>query len=327
MTAWAELLASGRVSAGVEIGPLTTYKLGGPARWFCEAPSAARAAEAARAASRRGLDILVLGRGSNLVVSDEGFDGLVLRPAGRLREVRIDRGAGLVCAGSAAALPVLARRAGEAGLAGLEFYVGIPGSVGGAVAMNAGFYGAETADVLTAASILDLETGEAAERKAEDLEFGYRRSAVGGGDLVLEASFAAAPGEAALISARMREATRWRRENQPGGALNAGSVFRNPPDAAAGKIIDSLGLKGLRRGGARVSTRHANFFVADRGAAAQDVYDLVHEVRRLVHERAGVLLETEVRFAGSFRAAPCEEPGGEEPGGGGRPDEGSAGGG
>ena len=325
MTAWEELLASGRVSAGVQIGPLTTYKLGGPARWFCEAPSAARAAEAARAASRRGLDILVLGRGSNLVVSDEGFDGLVLRPAGRLREVRIDRGAGLVCAGSAAALPVLARRAGEAGLAGLEFYVGIPGSVGGAVAMNAGFYGAETADVLTAASILDLETGEAAERKAEDLEFGYRRSAVGGGDLVLEASFAAAPGEAALISARMREATRWRRENQPGGALNAGSVFRNPPGgAAAGKIIDSLGLKGLRRGGARVSTRHANFFAADRGAAAQDVYDLVHEVRRLVHERAGILLETEVRFAGRFRAAPGEELG-EEPGGGGRPDEGSGG--
>lgn len=320
MTSWEELLASGRVSAGVEIGPLTTYKLGGPARWFCEAPSAERAAEAARAASRRGLDILVLGRGSNLVVSDEGFDGLVLRPAGRLREVRIDRGAGLVCAGSAAALPVLARRAGEAGLAGLEFYVGIPGSVGGAVAMNAGFYGAETADVLAAASILDLETGEAAERKAEDLDFGYRRSAVGGGDLVLEASFAAAPGEAGRISARMREATRWRRENQPGGALNAGSVFRNPPDGAAGKIIDSLGLKGLRRGGARVSARHANFFVADRGAAAQDVYDLVQEVRRLVQERAGISLETEVRFAGRFRAAP-----GEEPAGGGRPEEGSGG--
>lgn len=318
MTSWEELLASGRVSAGVEIGPLTSYKLGGPARWFCQAPSADRAAEAARAASRRGLDILVLGRGSNLVVSDEGFDGLVIRPAGSLREVRIDRREGLVRAGSAAALPVLARRAAEAGLAGLEFYVGIPGSVGGAVAMNAGFYGAETSEVLASASILDMKTGEAAQRTAEELEFGYRRSAVGSGGLVLGASFAAAPGEAALISARMRAATRWRKENQPGGALNAGSVFRNPPGAAAGQIIDSLGLKGLRRGGARVSARHANFFIADRGAAAQDVYDLVHEVRRLVQERAGVTLETEVRFAGRFRAAPGGEPDeSPEPGGGG----------
>ncbi len=322
MTSWGELLASGRVSAGAEIGPLTTYKLGGPARWFCEAPSAARAAEAARAASGLGLDILVLGRGSNLVVSDEGFDGLVIRPAGGLREVRIDRGAGLVCAGSAAPLPVLARRAGEAGLAGLEFYVGIPGSVGGAVAMNAGFYGAETADVLTAASILDMKSGEVTERKAEDLQLGYRCSGVGEGDLVLGASFAAAPGEVDLISARMREATRWRRENQPGGALNAGSVFRNPPGGAAGRIIDSLGLKGLRRGGACVSTRHANFFVADRGAAAQDVYDLVHEVRRLVQERAGILLEPEVRFAGRFRSAPGEEHDKRE-----KPDEGRGGGG
>ena len=310
MTSWDELMAGGYVTERVAMKSLTTYKLGGPARWFCEAPSAAAAADVIRAASRKGIDILVLGRGSNLVFSDAGYDGLVIRLSGRFKEVRIDREAETVSAGAAAPLPVLARRAGRAALGGLEFYVGIPGSVGGAVTMNAGFYGAETADVAISASILDMRSGEIVERDASDLEFGYRRSSVGGDDLVLEASFAVEPGEAGRISARMREATRWRRENQPGGTLNAGSVFRNPPGDAAGRLIDSLGLKGLRRGGARVSTRHANFFVADPGAAAQDVYDLVHEVRRLVRERAGVLLEPEVRFAGRFRGVLDEARGG-----------------
>ena len=300
MTTWEALRADGHVAAGVEIGPLTTYKLGGRARWFCEPGSVDVVRDVITAAARRGVGILVLGRGSNLVVSDRGYEGLVVRLTGDFRSVRVDRDAGLVTAGAAVALPVLARRVAREGLGSLEFYVGIPGSVGGAVAMNAGFYGTETSEVLTSATILDTRTGSVSHLETEDLGFGYRASNVTENDLVLDARFAVRPRTPAEASALMREAIRWRREHQPGGTLNAGSIFRNPPGDAAGRIIDSLGLKGMRRGGAYVSRRHANFFVADSGTRAQDVYDLVGAVRRLVHERTGILLEPEVRFVGRF---------------------------
>ena len=171
--------------------------------------------------------------------------------------------------------------------------------------MNAGFYGTETAEVLVSASILDIGSGSVADREGADLGFGYRTSNVTDRDLVLGASFSVEPGEVDRMSALMREAIRWRRDNQPGGTLNAGSVFRNPPGDAAGRIIDSLGLKGMRRGGAHVSVRHANFFVADPGATAQDVHDLVDAVRARVRDETGILLEPEVRFAGRFRSGPA----------------------
>ena len=247
MTMWKALRAGGYITTGVDMGNLTTYKLGGPARWFCEARSTEMVRDVVRAVRGRGVDILVLGRGSNLVISDAGFAGLVIRLGGRLRDVDIDRRAGVVTAGAAVALPLLARRTVSEGLGGLEFYVGIPGSVGGAVAMNAGFYGTETADVVVSASILDIGSGSVADREAVDLGFGYRTSNVTDRDLVLGASFSVEPGEVHRMSALMREAIRWRRDNQPGGTLNAGSVFRNPPGDAAGRIIDSLGLKGMRR--------------------------------------------------------------------------------
>ncbi len=305
MTRWKALRVGGYITTGVDMGNLTTYKLGGPARWFCEARSTEMVRDVVRAARGRGVDILVLGRGSNLVISDAGFSGLVIRLGGRFRDVDIDRRAGVVTAGAAVALPLLARRTVSEGLSGLEFYVGIPGSIGGAVAMNAGFYGTETADVLVSASILDIGSGSVADRGAADLGFGYRTSNVTDRDLVLGASFSVEPGEVDRMSALMREAIRWRRDNQPGGTLNAGSVFRNPPGDAAGRIIDSLGLKGMRRGGAHVSVRHANFFVADPGATAQDVHDLVDAVRARVRDETGILLEPEVRFAGRFRSGPA----------------------
>ena len=300
MTTWEALRAGGHIVAGVEIGSLTTYKLGGRARWFCEPGSVGMVRDVVTAASERGVDILVLGRGSNVVVSDRGYEGLVVRLTGDFRDVRVDRDAGLVTAGAAVALPVLARRVAREGLGSLEFYVGIPGSVGGAVVMNAGFYGTETSDVLTSATILDRRSGSVGEPAAGDLGFAYRTSNVTEDYLVLGAAFAVRRRTVADISALMREAIRWRRDNQPGGTLNAGSIFRNPPGDAAGRIIDSLGLKGMRRGGAHVSHRHANFFVADSGTRAQDVYDLVAAVHRLVHERTGILLEPEVRFVGRF---------------------------
>lgn len=304
MTTWEALRDAGHIVADVEIGSLTTYKLGGRARWFCQPDSVEMVRDVIAAASRRGVGVLPLGRGSNLVVSDRGYGGLVVRLTGDFRDVHVDRSMGLVRAGAAVALPVLARRVAREALGALEFYVGIPGSVGGAVVMNAGFYGTETSDVLRSATILDTRTGSVAELAGADLGFGYRTSKVAEDDLVLGAAFTVRQRTATEVSELMREAIRWRRDNQPGGTLNAGSIFRNPPEDAAGRIIDSLGLKGMRRGGAHVSHRHANFFVADPGTRAQDVHDLVSAVRYLVHDRTGILLEPEVRFVGHFGARP-----------------------
>lgn len=286
------------VRAGVELARLTTYKLGGPARWFCEPASVEELRSVTRAARERGIETVVLGRGSNLVISDEGYPGLVIRLGAGFRQVELDREVRTVRAGAAVSLPVLARRMAAEAASGLEFYVGIPGSVGGAVRMNAGFFGRETCDVIRSASILDAVSGSVVERDAEQLGLGYRTSALGPDDIVLEAAYAVRESDGEEIGALMREAIRWRRDHQPGGTLNAGSVFRNPPGDAAGRIIDALGLKGMRRGGARVSSKHANFFVVDRGGTARDVFGLVQDVRRLVRERTGIVLEPEVRFIG-----------------------------
>lgn len=298
MENWDTSAVQGHVRAGVELARLTTYKLGGPARWFCEPASVAELRSVTRAARERGIEVVVLGRGSNLVISDEGFPGLVIRLGAGFKQVVLDRAARTVRAGAAVSLPVLARRMAAEACSGLEFYVGIPGSVGGAVRMNAGFYGRETRDVIRSASVLDATSGSVSERDAVQLGLGYRTSDLGRDEIVLDASYAVREGDGEQIGALMRKAIRWRRDHQPGGTLNAGSVFRNPPGDAAGRIIDALGLKGMRRGGARVSSKHANFFVVDPGGTARDVFGLVRDVRRLVHERTGIMLEPEVRFIG-----------------------------
>lgn len=298
MQGWDRLVAGGHVRAGVDLSRLTTYKLGGPARWFCEPGSVEELRSVSMAARARGIEMVVMGRGSNLVVSDEGYPGLVIRLGAGFRQVAVDREARVVRAGAAVSLPVLARRMADESWSGLEFYVGIPGSVGGAVRMNAGFFGVETVDVIRSASILDAGSGSVVEREAGQLGLGYRTSNLGADDVVLDASFSVREGDRERIAALMREAIRWRRDHQPGGTLNAGSVFRNPPEDSAGRIIDTLGLKGMRRGGAHVSPKHANFFVVDPGGTAQDVFGLVQDVRQLVLERTGILLEPEVRFIG-----------------------------
>lgn len=306
MSTWETLRAGGRIQQSIRIGGMTTYKLGGSARWFCEPGSVESLRDVVRAAIRNRVEILVLGRGSNLVVSDRGFDGLVVRLGGDFRNMTFDRRNGCITAGAAVALPLLARRTARDGLRGLEFYVGIPGSVGGAVKMNAGFFGTETSDVLVSASVMDMASSSVVQRSAAELELAYRSSNVSGSEVVLGARFAVEPGSSEEALALMRAAIRWRRSHQPGGTLNAGSVFRNPPGDAAGRIIDSLGMKGMSRGGARVSFRHANFFVASPGTTAQDIYDLVHDVRHVVSERTGIVLEPEIRFVGSFHPASYE---------------------
>ena len=290
------------VSANVSLAGLTTYRFGGPARYYAEVAgdeSLARVLAARLEGGDPPMPLLVLGRGSNVVVSDAGFDGLVVRMAGRFAEIDLDT-AGKVIAGAAVALPTLARRSVKAGRGGLEWCVGIPGSVGGAVRMNAGGHGSDTAQWLTAADVLHARSLVAREVAAADLDLGYRSSNLTSEDVVMRATYRTIDRDSAKGAQTLREITRWRREHQPGGTLNAGSVFKNPPGDTAGRIIDELGLKNLRVGGASVSPRHANFFEADRDATAQDVYDLVSTVRQEVEREAGVLLIPEIRFVGEF---------------------------
>ncbi|HET9202304.1 MAG TPA: UDP-N-acetylmuramate dehydrogenase [Acidimicrobiia bacterium] len=296
MSALAALVASGAVSEHVPLGPYTTYKAGGPARFMTEVQDVAALMGLVEAGVATDLPILVLGRGSNLVVADAGFRGLVIRLGSEFARVEVE--GTRVRAGGAAPLAHVARSSVDGGLAGLEFFVGVPGSVGGAVRQNAGCFGTETRDRLITASIIDLTDGLSREAGPDDLDMSYRHSNVGSTQIVVDALFQATPGDGHSGRAELRRITRWRRDNQPGGTFNAGSVFKNPPGATAGEIIDSLGLKGLAVGDVSVSPKHANFFVAGPGATSDDIRRLVHEVKDRVLEKTGTMLEPEIQFVG-----------------------------
>jgi UDP-N-acetylmuramate dehydrogenase len=290
--------AAGRLRRDAPLAPLTTYRFGGPARYLVAAETEDDLAAASRLAAAEGLPIFVLGRGSNVVVSSRGFDGVVIRLGAGFAGRSI--GTEVVTAGGAVPLPLLARECAGEGAGGLEFFVGIPGSVGGAVRMNAGCHGSETADWLITARVLSLRTGIGEDRSPGALELSYRHSNLADDEVVVSARFRTARVAPAEAEARIREITRWRKETQPGGTLNAGSVFKNPAGDAAGRIIDSLGLKGFRIGGVEVSSRHANFFVAGAGSTPEDVHALVVAVRDRVRAATGIDLEPELRFIGGF---------------------------
>jgi UDP-N-acetylmuramate dehydrogenase len=289
---------SGSVERAVPLATLTTYHLGGPVAVLVRVGSVEALAAAAVPIAAHRPPLLVVGRGSNLLVADAGFPGVAITLDGDFEVVDLTAGPGVVRAGAAVPVPVLARRSAAAGLTGLEFFVGIPGSVGGAVRMNAGGHGRETADVLIDAEVFDVVgDGHPQTRSLAALELGYRRSGLAATELVVGATFAAADAPIETCEAHIAEIVRWRREHQPGGA-NAGSVFANPPGDSAGRLIDAVGLKGLRSGGAVVSDKHANFFQADAGATADDVHRLVREVQRRVHDATGVELQAELRMVG-----------------------------
>lgn len=291
----------GRVTADASVAELTTYRLGGPIAALVRVGTEAELRAVAAVVAELAPPVLVVGRGSNLLVADEGFPGLGILLDGTFDDVEI--AASAVTAGGAVALPVLARRTAAAGRAGLEFLVGIPGSVGGAVRMNAGGHGRETREVLVRAWIADLTSGGApVARSGADLDLSYRHSDLGDTDVVVRAEFSVHADEPSACEERIADVVRWRREHQPGGA-NAGSVFRNPPGDSAGRLVDACGLKGLRVGGASVSDKHANFIQADPGARATDVRDLVLEVRRRVEDATGVRLVPELRLVGFASAA------------------------
>jgi UDP-N-acetylmuramate dehydrogenase len=303
-----------RVERDVPFSRLTTYGLGGPAAVLVRVVDEADLAAVAGALPA-GVPFLCVGRGSNLLVADEGFAGVAILldgPLGADLEIvsASDPGRGSVVAGGGVRLPVLARQAAAAGWGGVEFFAGIPGSVGGAVRMNAGGHGKETVEVLCRAWVVDLGAGDAAveERSVESLDLTYRHSNLGPAHVVVRAEFTVTARAAEECKAEIDDVVRWRRANQPGGN-NAGSVFTNPPGDSAGRLIDACGLKGFRVGTAWVSERHANFFQAepDGLGRAADVAALVLEVQRQVEVATGVLLVPELRrvaFAGMAGARP-----------------------
>ncbi|WP_420638270.1 UDP-N-acetylmuramate dehydrogenase [Candidatus Poriferisocius sp.] len=277
------------------IGPDTTYRVGGAARVGVTLSAGDDAAAVAEVAAAHGTDILVVGRGSNLLVADAGFDGVAVWLGPAFQWIRID--GTRLSAGAAAGLPVLARRSAAAGLTGFEWAVGVPGSLGGAVRMNAGGHGSDMAATLIRAEVADLRQGRLEKWNREQLGLGYRRSALADHHLVVSADIGLAAGDAAASEALIAEIVAWRREHQPGG-LNAGSVFTNPDGDSAGRLIDAAGLKGLRVGTASVSDKHANFFIADRGGSADDVHELMARVFVRVRDAFDVALVPETRLVG-----------------------------
>jgi UDP-N-acetylmuramate dehydrogenase len=279
----------------VPLGPLTTYRVGGSAALFVEASADEDLGRVAAAVAASGAPVLVVGRGSNLLVADAGFPGIAVALGESYAGITLD--GTTVRAGGATALPVLARRTAAAGLRGLEWAVGVPGSVGGAVRMNAGGHGSDVAASLVEVRVVDLASGHDGVVAAADLHLGYRRSALTPTSVVVEAAFALRPGDAEAAGAEVAEIVRWRREHQPGGQ-NAGSVFTNPEGDSAGRLVEVAGCRGLRLGTAQVSPKHANFIQADAGGSADDVAALVGEVRRRVRAATGVALRPELRMVG-----------------------------
>lgn len=287
-----------RLRSDVTIAPLTTFRLGGPAALYLEPDSIDDLRVVARAVEATALPVVILGKGSNVLVADAGVDGLVLRLGRGFRWAARDGTA--LTAGGAMPLPALAGIALTHGLAGLEFGIAIPATIGGAVRMNAGAHGRTLADVAERIDVFDLATGGARSVVGGDAGFRYRGSGFGPLDLVVGARLRLAPGDPVAIRAAMDEARAWRRETQPIAEPNCGSVFTNPPGDHAARLVDATGCKGMRVGGARVSEKHANFIVAGPQARAADVLELIGRVQSAVEERWGIHLEPEVRLVGSF---------------------------
>jgi UDP-N-acetylmuramate dehydrogenase len=286
--------------ADAPLGPLTTLRIGGPADRMATVRSRTDLLAALRCARDAGVPSFLLGNGSDLVVADAGIRGLVIR--NRAREVRVD--GGRVEADSGAAMAMLVKRCTTEGLAGLEFGISIPGTLGGAVWANAGAHGGDMAGILVSAHAWDPATDDEQVLDNSACGFSYRESRFKhSGEALLGATVELDTGDPDEIAARVDANQAQRRATQPLADQNAGSVFRNPPGDHAGRLIDAAGLKGRRVGSAEVSGLHANFIICDRGGRAADVRALGDLVRSTVADTFGVELEYEIEFVGEWPEA------------------------
>jgi UDP-N-acetylmuramate dehydrogenase len=285
--------------ADVPLADRTSYKIGGPARFFIEPCSEEDLLFSLRAAAGKALPVLLLGRGSNVLISDDGWDGLAMVIGSRYAAVKWHDL--LVTARAGAPLDGLAGESVRRGYAGLEELSGIPGSVGGAVVMNAGAFSSTIGNVVETVTFYDFETAKILVHGREELDFGYRSSFFShSAGLVLEVTLKLRQGNREELLAVRREVLEKRKARQPLHLPNCGSVFKRPPGNFAGALVESAGLKGYRFGNAQISEQHANFIVNLGGATAREVRHLIVTTQKAVWERFGVLLEPEVVFAGSF---------------------------
>ena len=297
-----------KTSRDEPLGRFTTMRVGGPADLFATAHNAFELRALVRFARSRGLPHLLLGRGSDIVISDAGVRGLVIQ--NRAEGSRVEDGR--YTAESGVPMARAATEAQKAGLTGLEFGLAITGTVGGAVWANAGAHESDVATVLEAARVLDAAGSEVI-LTGDDLAFEYRDSRFkhtapdAPAEIVLDATFRLEAADTDTIKARLDDIRRWRQAHQPLGIPSAGSVFRNPDGTSAGKLIDEAGLKGLRIGGATVSEKHANFIVNDQKGTAADVRRVAERVRADIRERHGVDLQFEIEFVGDWSDWTSEE--------------------
>jgi UDP-N-acetylmuramate dehydrogenase len=292
-----DAVVPGRVRAAEPLARHTSFRIGGPADVLATPDTAEELAALVRAAASADVALTMLGGGSNMLVGDGGIRGIVVKLGRGFRRVEWDPPC--VEAGAAVQLGRLARDAATRGLAGLEYAEGIPGTVGGALFMNAGAYGGEVAGAVDEVEGVHPD-GRVARIARAELAFGYRRTALPVGFLVTAVRLRLRPEATAAVQARLEGARARRTASQPHGSANAGSIFKNPPGDFAGRLVEVAGLKGTRVGGARISEAHGNFIVNEGDARAADVQALMQEAQRVVWERSGVWLEPEVRLVGSW---------------------------
>ena len=240
----------------------------------------------------------ILGKGSNVAFSDKDYEGNVINPD--FNEISFIKNLGEVKVGSSVFLPDIARFYKDKNLINAEFLIGIPGSVGGAVKMNAGAYGWEFSDILSSIEVYNLVTKKIETLEKDDINFSYRSSSNLENKVIISATLIGTEGDPALIKSRLKENIKYRKDTQPSAIYNAGSVFKNTNQYSAGELIDKAGLKGFSIDGVKVSTKHANFFVASKGANSSSLYKLVNHVKEVVDSKFGVSLQKEILFVGKF---------------------------
>ena len=299
-----ELLGEEHVFLEEPMAEHITFRVGGPAEWFVPVKTTEQLKQVMELCREQKVPYYIIGNGSDLLVADSGIRGVIIRLTGEFEEItaneKVNEGVCDICAGAGVMLATLSLRAGKKGFTGLEFANGIPGTVGGAVLMNAGAYGGEIKDTIVAADVLTKD-GELRRLEKEELKLSYRHSVMmESGDVVLRAYFRLTVRPKLQIFVMMESYRKARQEKQPLNYPSAGSTFKRPEGYFAGKLIQDAGLSGYKVGGAMVSQKHAGFVINAGNATAADIYQLIQHIRQTVKEKFQVELEPEVRFLGDF---------------------------